>query len=100
MAASRNARVAERGATLLELLVALTVLTIGIAGNARLLLLAVTTESQTQPREAATRRLADALELLAAWNGSPPAARISEWRTAVGESVSLPAYIYTPVKPP
>lgn len=77
---------AERGSTLLELLVALAVLTIGITGNARLLLLAVSTESQAQPREIATQRLADALELLNAWSGSPSTARISEWRTAVGES--------------
>ena len=91
MAVFRTVRVAERGSTLLELLVALAVLTIGIAGNARLLLIAVTTESQIQPREAATRRLADALELLDAWNGSPPAARISEWRTAFSESASSAA---------
>lgn len=138
MAASQTARMAERGSTLLELLVALAVLTIGIAGNARLLLLAVTTESQSQPRETANQRLADALEMLNAWNGSPPLARISEWRTAVRESargaasgmlaslealptagstaarwratlqwgstptqsISLPADIYAPARPP
>lgn len=73
---------AERGSTLLEMLVALAVLAIGVAGGARLLLLGVAAESEAALREAATQRLADAAELAWAWSGAPPAVQLAEWQAA------------------
>jgi prepilin-type N-terminal cleavage/methylation domain-containing protein len=72
----------ERGSTLLEMLVALAVLGLGVSGCARLLLLGLATESQGALREAAAQRLADAAELSWAWAGTPPAPRVTEWRTS------------------
>jgi prepilin-type N-terminal cleavage/methylation domain-containing protein len=76
---------AERGSTLLEVLVALAVLGIGIAGSARLLLLGLAAESRAALREAATLRLADAMELSRAWSGATPPARAADWRAAAKE---------------
>lgn len=73
---------AERGSTLPEVLVALAVLGIGIAGCARLLLLGVASESQAAVREIATLRLADALELSRAWPAALPAARLADWQAS------------------
>ena len=76
---------AERGSTLLEVLVALAVLGLGVAGSAQLLLLGLATESQAALRELAVQRLADAAELVAAWPAAPPPARLVEWQANAAE---------------
>ena len=72
---------AERGSTLLEVLVAMAVLGLGVAGAVQLLLLGLASESQAAVREGAVQRLADAAELIAAWPAAVPAARLAEWQS-------------------
>lgn len=83
-----------RGHGLLEVLVALAVLSVAIAGCAQALLSAVAAQSQAGAHEQAAWRLADANDLVQAWPAGAPAATIAAWRDealAVAPVVTLAA---------
>jgi len=82
------------GHGLLEVLVALAVLSVAIAGCAQALLAAVTAQSQAGVHEQAAWKLADANELVQAWPVGAPAAAVAAWRDealAVAPVVTLAA---------
>lgn len=83
-----------RGHGLLEVLVALAVLSVAIAGCAQALLSAVAAQSQAGVHEQAAWKLADANELVQAWPAGAPAAAVAEWRDealAIAPVVTLAA---------
>jgi prepilin-type N-terminal cleavage/methylation domain-containing protein len=83
-----------RGHGLLEVLVALAVLSVAIAGCAQALLSAVAAQSQAGVHEQAAWKLADANELVQAWPAGAPAAAVAVWRDealAIAPAVTLAA---------
>lgn len=89
-AARRRTRRPERhrGDSLPEVLLALALLGLAMAGCAQVLLQALSAQAQAGLRERAAWLLADGGELIQAWPDGPPAAQVTDWQAAASALVA------------